>query len=166
MLTTISYTREIQEKITIKLDRLSRESLKKLGQRVLSRIVTKIDQSGPGCCLALSLMTKIMPIHAGFEVVKHVIFRKLQVVRGICPEISGNLKKKGIKLKFSGNAHFYFSNNILKFHQTSEGGRSLFCTMSRDSVLNHQKGGVIIVKTNVYQLKNLLTLKKKYDYNY
>ena len=58
----------IQEKLTFKLDRLSRESLKKLGQRVLSRIVTKIDQPGPGCCLALCLMTKIMPIHAGFEV--------------------------------------------------------------------------------------------------
>ena len=66
MLTTISYS--IQEKLAIKLDRLSRESLKKLGQRVLSRIVTKIDQPGPGCYLALCLLTKIMPIHAGFEV--------------------------------------------------------------------------------------------------
>ena len=66
----------IQEKLTIKLDRLSRQSLKKLGQRVLSRIVTKIDQPGTGCYLALCLMTKIMPIHAGFEVgnLIHVLF--------------------------------------------------------------------------------------------
>ena len=56
-----------------------------------------------------------------------------RIVRGIWVENSHNLKKKGIKLKFSGKLYFYYRNNILKFPIGSKGGTPLILPLkSRD----------------------------------
>ena len=54
-------------------------------------------------------------------------------------DLGPNLKKKGIKLKFSGEVHFYLRNNILNFHRDSKGGTPLFLPLkSRDLFPNNQ----------------------------
>ena len=82
-------------------------------------------------------------------------------------DLGGNLKKKGIKLKFSGKVHFYLSNNILKFHRNTNGGTPLFWPLkSRDLFPNHRKFSFDKLNNHIYHLIDLLTLNKKYYYNF
>ena len=77
------------------------------------------------------------------------------LVGGIWAEIRPNLKKNGIKLKFSGKFHFDLRNNILKFPRISNGGTPLFpVPKSRDS----RK----ILKIALYQIKIKFTFFDRY----
>ena len=79
--------------------------------------------------------------------------------------LSWNLKKNGIKLKLSGEVHFYLSNT--KISPKSQGwNTTIFAIKSRYLVSKHQK--FIFGKFNnfTYHSIDLLTLNKKVYYSF